>query len=461
MRIKLGAPIKPSELCSLFGSPIPAFDAPISFISTDSRTALNGDLFVALPGEHASGEEYVGEAIEKGAIPLTVSRSAPGIHVKDVREAMLRMAEHHISKLRQLKHRICITGSVGKTTTKEFLSALLGTTYRTHSTYQNFNNALGASLTVLQAPEDTEALVLELGSNHHGEISFLSSFLHPSLSLITNIGTSHIGNLGSKELIAREKLGILDGMSKPRLICEYGETLFNVIKEKITVSCECRSADFYLLPIKEDIDGTTFDLFSGKEIISNLRFSIPGRHMLASLAMAIAASVDVGISQEKIRAGVGMLGNEHIRHRLLKMEDYIIFDDSYNASRESILADFKLLELYRGRPRSALIGDVLELGGKTEDIHREIGACARRYGFERLYLFGAYSMFTALGAIESGMPEDRIFINSDLNDPALTAKQICMNHEPGEIILFKASHRVNLKRVIDILSTTRGESYDR
>ncbi len=453
MRIKLDIPLDINEIENTVSALPTGHVGQIKYIVTDSREAAAGDLYFALDGEFFSGEDYIPDVLAVGAIPVSAKTKHPGLHVRNTKDALLALSSYYLDKLEGLRERICITGSVGKTTTKEFLKNILATRFKVHANMGNYNNDIGIPLTVFSAPFDTEILILEVGSNHLGEIGRLSRHIKPTLGIITHIGTSHIGNLGSKELIAKEKASITEGMNEPRLLTEYGEALLDFLNYKKTVSTESALADFYLMPTNEDIGGSTFDFYSNGDMISGVKFNISGRHMLSCLAFAISAAITSGIPKDSIASSVPLLGEESVRHRLICMNGYTILDDSYNSSRESVIADFRMLQFYRKYPISALLGDILELGRDTEAIHREIGAAAYRFGLSRLYLFGAYSIFIAEGAKDAGMQPEQIYVNTDIENPERTANDILEHHRENEVILFKASHRINLTAIIDILKS--------
>ena len=459
MRIKLEYELDIEEIVAATSASNSSITGKINHICTNSKECCPNDLFFALNGEHYSGDDFLTEAISNGAIPLTSKEGYYGIHVKDAKHALLDLSEYYLSRFDNLKEIICITGSVGKTTTKEFLYTLLKDSLITYATIKNYNNEIGVPLTVFSAPRQCEVMILEFGTNRTGEIANLSKHIHPTLSIITNIGTSHIGNFGSKEIIAKEKSEILTGMQKPMLITEYGESLLDSITEKQTVSCQSPSADYFLLPIKEDITGSTFDFFCDKGMLTGVRFNIAGRHMLSALALAISAAFSIGLSEKDVESAISKIGYSQIRHSFIKINDYYILDDSYNSSRESVFADIQLLKYYKTNNLSALFGDILELGNNTEKIHREIGAFAYKSGIERLYLFGEHSRFTKIGAMDAGMSPNMIHLNTDVNNPYATAMDIINYHKPGDIILFKASHKINLGRIIEILKA-KERNYD-
>lgn len=462
MRIKLSIPLSVGELSeAMHATSSPRYKSrSVEYITTDSRMAEPGDLFFALVGEKYDGEGFVREAISRGALPVSVMLHTDGFTVKDTGEALLLLASYYKTRLCKLAHTVAITGSVGKTTTKEFIRALLEPNICTHATYRNLNNSVGVPLTVLSAPRDCRILVLELGMNHEGEISRLSRAVKPDIGIITNIGTAHIGNLGSIEAIKKAKAEISDGMTDGVILHEHSIKALPVKGKTLTFSCTDPRADFYLSRCSEDFFGSRFDILSPFGIISELELNIPGRHMLPATLIAAAVCTLIGMSKESIIRGISGLTDANTTHRFIKMRDYTIFDDSYNASYESVCADLKYLQLCP-REVSALIGDILELGEHSEDIHRRLGEQICRMGVKRLYLYGEKAPIIKEGALAAGMTEDNIFINTDVSVPELTARQIKENHIENDVILFKASHKMNLGKIIEILKEWETAEDDR
>ncbi len=460
MRIKLSYPLTLSQIAKATGGSVKGLnnDTLVSFVTTDTRATEHGDLYVALTGKSFEEGEFNAEAISKGAIVMTSKRCDKAILVKDTRDALLSLAAFYKEELLNLKHTVGITGSVGKSTTKEFLKALLSEKFITHATEKNHNNEIGLPLTILSAPRDCEVLIAEIGSNHYGEIKRLSECLKPDCAIITNIGSAHIGNFGSRECIAKEKCSIRYGMKKELVICEYGEGLVSDFNDKKTVSVEFADADLFLHTVKQSASGSVFDLYYKNLCIKNLELKLGGRHLLNSLGYALLSGLLLGLTEEEIRKGVSKIGEGAIRRRLIRLNDFSLLDDSYNSSLESVCADLILLKMYRGFPMGALIGDILELGAESERIHRELGGILARADIDNLYLFGVYSPFIKEGAISAGMNEKYIHLNSDTSTPEKTAKDILKNHKPSEIILCKASRGVALERITDILK--RGDGND-
>lgn len=425
----------------------------IPAIVTSSKEVLPGDLFIALPGDKRSGEDYIDEAKARGAYIMSSKRGASDILVFDTYMALLDIASYYKSKLTNLKKTVAITGSVGKTTTKNIVAKMLSTVFKVHATKENYNNFLGFFHTVLTTPIDAEILTVELGMNHLGEISLLSKALKPDISIITKIGSSHIGNLGSREMIAKAKLEIIDGMAHPTVIVPHEEVLLEKIENRYTVSLENPSADCFFA--KKDMKAThsTVDIHTSDGVLYSQKIAIPGRHILNSVGFATQLMTLLQIGTDKIESALKALDNSCIRGRFFNIGDITVYDDTYSSSAEAVFADLELLSLYKEHKKSCVLGDMLELGTHTEELHRSIGRAAAERGFEKIFTFGVYSSFIAEGAVAAGMKKDKIFINTDITAPEYTAKQILDNHTEKEIILFKASHGIHAERIPDILAS--------
>ena len=447
MRIRLDIPLYTEEIINAVSLPKAEKNAKkIEYITTDSREVERGDLFVALNGPYESGERYVSEAKSKGAVCLSRQAGSGIITVSDTLLSLQNIANYYKKKLPKLKYTAGVTGSVGKTTTKDFFKTIASGQYNTHATYKNFNNHIGVPLTILSADKDTELLILEMGMNHRGEISALSKCACPDIGIITNIGTAHIGNLGSRERIAEAKLEIKDGMSSPHLIIPYGEPLLSCVTHKTTFAVNNSLADIYIIYNEEKII-----LKSGTESYE-LSFGPRGQHMAECLCAATAAATRLGINLCDIVRQISSIQDEIPRQTINSVKHFYILPDYYNASFESVSAALKLLSsMKKYKRRSALLGTVKELGEKGEEIHKKIGRCAATSGIQSLFLFGEFSDYMCEGALEAGMTPDRIFINSNESDPEKTANQIIKFSLPGELILFKASNATGLCRIVDLL----------
>lgn len=450
MRIALSIPISLKEIAYAVGVDYIGEERIITHVTTDSRLACCGDLFVAIAGERDDGANYIGEAEAIGAYTLAGTDDAT-IRCNDGTAALLALAAHYKEKLAELKYTVAITGSVGKTTTKEILSKLLRKRYKTHKTHGNQNNAIGLSYTLLTAPSDCEALVVELGMNHSGEISALSRAVKPDYAIITNIGTAHIGNLGSKEKIAEAKLEILDGL-KGKIIVPYGEELL-AVSDAITYSIKSHEADV-LLEMQDS--NSTYELFINNQA-TKARIFTDAEHIAKCTSAAIAAALLCNLPIEDI-IDFSTNTSDNIRQSLIHFEKYDVIDDSYNASFESFEAGMKhMFTLEKYSVRSVLIGDILELGTHAYEIHYRLGLLCSKYGIDKIYGYGRYSAAVCEGAIAGGIDSSRIFINTESDRPDISAMQILGAVEDGEVIYAKGSHKSRVSDIIDLLKKPEGE----
>lgn len=456
MRVKLDVPLSIAEICNTLKTTIPiheGFSAHVDHISTDTRKCQAGDLFIALEGENDSGEKYVKAALEKKCSVISSSGRSDVIRVDDTAYAILQLSKAYKSKISP-KHTVAITGSVGKSTTVKFTSSILGEKFKVHYPKGNFNNHIGVPLTIFAMPKDTEVLVTELGMNHKGEISALSQAVMPDIAAITSIGTAHVGNLGSREEIAKAKLEILDGMIGNTLLLPTSEKLLSGIDGALYVGRNSSLSAFSLNNAEEG----TYSFVSGGKRIDEIHFFDRREHLVCDLAFAMAISDLLGLSEKDLIKGVSAISHANLRQRFIEFDGFTVFDDSYNASLESIREDLKFIASLE-RPTGAFLGDVLELGDKAHEIHEEIGSIAAELKIGKLYLFGKYAEDIKRGAVVCGMDKDRIFINTDPTSAHLSIKQIYRHHTDGEIILFKASHKLRLDKIADLMKNEEGIRY--
>lgn len=410
----------------------------ITAITTDTREMERGDLFIALPGDRYDGEAFCSQAETLGCEFISAKNNS-GLLVKSTRIALLAIVKLYKSKLKYLKRTVAITGSVGKSTTKEMLGSMLSQN-KAHLTPDNYNNYVGLSYTVLSAPENTEYLILELGTNHPGEIEEMSLSIEPDVAVITKIGTAHIGSFGSREMIAKAKLEIRSGLTKTGvLLIPDGEPLLPRSPEIKTVSDSYGVGDYSLVSLSGD-NAKTEVSFTSSSVQLRAVCSIFGEGNLRALAFATACMCEIGFEASSIIRGFSLISPKNTRQNVYYWKNRILIDDSYNASFESIVNAFGLMKFYTGR-RCAVLGDVLELGCETESIHYKIGSEAVNHGIELLFLLGVYAPFIERGALSAGMSAERIFVNTDVTSPLLTVEKIKAETMPGDVVLFKASHR--------------------
>ncbi len=447
MRIKLDVPLSLSEIAKAVDGTLTCGDAIIHHVCTDSREVSYGDLFIALSGNHSDGNSFAYEATAKGGYVLAARYAS--ICVTNTRAAILKLVKEYKRRLTYLSHTVAITGSVGKTTTKELTSRILSSKFKVHANLGNFNNDLGLLHTVLSAGRETEVLIAEMGMNHIGEISRLSRALEPDIGLITNIGTAHVGNLGSRENIAKAKLEISDGMNNGVLIVPSGEALLESAKPRYEVSIGNNASDALFL-ISSTTDTQTVFSFTGRNLqLKNESVRLVGAHLLSSFAFALSVADLLGCRADEVLPALTTIDASCLRQRRIRLGKYDIFDDTYSSSPEAVIAVMKAMT-QRSDKVSAALGDMLELGSRSNELHCKVGEAAARCGIRRLYLFGEFAERTAEGALAAGMPDGDIFVNRNSNDPQKTAEQIRASYD-GELLLVKASHAVHAERIYDFL----------
>ena len=453
MRIKTEIPINVGFVKRALGIKQEAkdFTKSIRAVCTDSRKIKSGDLFIGLKGENHDGSLFISDIKKSAQLTVGTKNSGADITLENPNAALLLIAGSY-KKLLPIKKTIAITGSVGKTTTKNILSSLLSARFKTHSTYKNLNNEFGVPFTVLAAPAKCEMLVIEAGMNHSGELKNASFCIEPDISVITKIGSAHIGNLGSREKIADAKCEILSGMKNGPALIPYGETLLSSrVKEYKTVSTNDAASDYSLI---NDEKSGYFVFSTPKE---RFLLSIPSLkhanfHVKDCLAFALSVCAEIGMTETDVKNALARVDFSEYS-KIIRIKEMTIINDSYNSSPDAVISAIDALKTQRGK-KSAVLGDMLELGAFSENLHFEIGFHAAKSNLENLYLVGNFTKYIYDGALAGGFDKNKIFINESSEAPEITAAQILL-HSPDEVILFKASRKIKLERIIDILKKAR------
>ncbi len=436
---------------------------------TDSREADAESLFCALRGERVDGHDYIAAALEQGCRCVLCERScealeessAAAIVVGDVELALSRLAN---AWRRELSCRVVgVTGSVGKTTTKDMIAAVLASRSRIYCTAGNRNSVIGMPLSMAEIAADDEWAVLEMGMNHFGEIERLSIAAEPNVAVITNIGTSHMEMLGSRENICRAKLEILSGLREGgTLLLNGDEPLLRRISGKsyrtVYVSAERSDADYSIRNVRVENGRTLFDLKWRDGEALGLCIRVMGRHNAYAAAFAFAVGQMNGMSAEEIRAGLLSYTPSGLRQEICEYNGLTLIEDCYNASPESMKAALNVLSDYsrrNGRPSVAVLGDMLELGEKSRMLHREVGAALAALEIDRLVAVGEGGAQIALGARQRGMSADRICCQPEAEQPRKTAELLEALLQGNEVILFKASRGVGAERIVEALKELR------
>ncbi|MBE6612039.1 MAG: UDP-N-acetylmuramoyl-tripeptide--D-alanyl-D-alanine ligase [Ruminococcaceae bacterium] len=441
--------------------------ADITGIVTDSREAESGVLFIALKGERVDGHDYIAQAITRGAAAVIAERMPDELEdeakervfvTKSSLEAFGKIAKAY--KQRIHPRTIAVTGSVGKTTTKEFIYAVAGARFTAHKTAGNFNSEIGMPLTVLDMPERTQVCVLEMGMSELGEISRMTRIAEPDIAVITNIGNSHIENLGSRENICKAKMEIVEGVpengwvilnaDEPMLFAQKGRLTQNLL----FVSLQNPQADYRALNIREYEDSTEFDLLAGKRVVTNVRIPTIGRHNVYDATYAFAVGILLGMSDEEIKSGLLSFHNTGMRQNIYEYGGITVIEDCYNAGPESMKAAVEVLAKMADKTDCrtiAVLGDMRELGEYSKQLHMEVGTLVASRHISHLVTFGREAENIALGAINHALKPDNISINTNTENPNITAKVVYELVHRGDAVLFKASRAVRLERVIEEL----------
>ena len=434
----------------------------INSICTDSREVDENTAFFALVGERVNGHDYIPTAIAAGCRcvisqePVECDKDVAVIAVKDSEMALSYMASAQLAG--KTFPRVAVTGSVGKTTTKDMIAAVMGEGKKTYVTAGNHNSVIGMPLSVMEIPEDTECAVLEMGMSNFGEIERMSLVAEPDIAVITNIGSSHMETLGNREGIFRAKLEILCGLKKGGyLILNGDQPILSGIGGRsyhtLYVSLTRPNADFFAQNIRVELGGTYFDVVHKGTIYTDFFVPISGRHNVFAALFAFAVATLQGLTPEQIKNGLKNFQSAGMRQEILHFGDMTTIADCYNAAPESMRAAIDVLcdcTPKEGR-RIAILGDMLELGKHSIAIHRAVGEYLKDRGVDLLLAVGQGGAEIAQGAIEVGMDPAKTMLFIDQNDVDAIVKALAFHTNAGDTLLFKASRGVRLERVINAL----------
>ena len=421
----------------------------------DTRKILAGELFVAIVGAR-NGHEFAQAAIDAGAAAVLASEplasTIPAIYVDDTIAALQAIATGYRRSLGCKC--IGITGSVGKTTTKEMIASVLTTTFKTQKTEANYNNDIGLPVTVLSLERDCEAAVLEMGMNHFGEISTLTRIAQPDIAVITNVGTMHIENLGSREGILQAKLEILEGLQENGkvIFCGDNDLLHSVAKEHQAIQFGIqRHNDVRAVDIQMTEDTTRFTVLAlGKEF--EVMLPTVGEHNVLNALCAIAVALLRGVSVENIQAGLSGFQNTGMRQNIYSVNGIRIIADCYNAGPESMRAALRVLSRESGR-RIAVLGGMLELGDYAPQAHYEIGMESAKHA-DMLFAYGENSEHYIRGAKTLKMAYAECF---ESHEALADALQDLIR--TGDTLLFKGSRGMRMERVLQLMQLqSKGEN---
>ncbi len=416
--------------------------------NNDTRKLEPGQLFIALQGQR-DGHDFIPAALEKGAAAVLCAHcdgDFPAIVVDDTRLALGQIAAGERARI-DMKV-VGITGSVGKSTTKEMTAAILETTYRTARTPANHNNDIGMPMAILAMPEDTQVAVLEMGMNHFREIAYLTSIAKPDVAAIINIGTMHMENLGSAEGILKAKLEILEGMSGDGMLLLNGDDsrLSLYRGDKVPTAffgmengqCQVLAKDVTEAP------GMLRFWVRSQQQAFPVELALEGLHHVSDALAAIAVGLHLGVSTRDIQTSLAQFENMAGRQEIFQKNGYTIIKDCYNAGPESMAASLAVLGKQSGR-RVAVLGDMLELGVCTQAEHYKVGRLAAEKA-DVLLAYGPNSVRVLNGALTGGMPQSRARAFTDRDRLVQVLRQLA---KPGDVILFKGSRGMRMELALE------------
>lgn len=423
-------------------------------IVTDSRLAKPGCLFVAIPGDRFDGHDYAVSAIEKGAVGVVVQRPvekvdpAKTILVDNTKRAYIAVGGLHRAKF--TLPIVGVTGSVGKTTTKEFTHAVLSARYNTHKNEGNQNNEMGVPSTLLNLSREHQAAVIEMGMSGLGEIRDLTLAVRPSVAIITAVGVSHIEMLGSRENILRAKTEIIEGMTQdaPLLVCSDDDLLAAYSDNRVRVfryATNDPQADIKAESIQTSAKAETVFVIHSPWGDHQAVIPTLGEHNVRNALAAFAAGCLLGVSpREAVRALTNYIP-AGMRQKTVQYRDMTVIEDCYNASPDSMRAAAQTLGEYPvGKRKILIVSDMLELGNAAEGLHEACGAYAARSGIDVLMATGTLSLHTVNGARKAGLRRATHYPDKNTLVQALT--EIA---QPGDVLWFKASRGMQLEAVIE------------
>lgn len=430
-----------------------------SDISTDSRKIGLNDLFVPIIGERFDGHDFIEQSLERGAAGALTARDilAPEgkvvIKVEDTLKALGEVACYYRQKFNISL--VGITGSVGKTSTKDMVAGVLGQKYNILKTEGNFNNEIGLPLTLFKLDSGHKAAVIEMGMSGFGEISRLTSIARPDVAIITNIGMSHIEKLGSRQNILRAKLEILEGLNRNGLVILNGDdSLLSGLKGMLDFRTVYYGTgddvDYQAYNVQTAGEsGTRFEVAVGNREYK-VHVPVPGIHNVYNALAAIAAGMEFKVPMEKIVQGIGEFSPGKMRLNIISCNDIKIINDAYNASPQSMEAALGVLKDVGGKSRKvAVLGDMLEMGEWAHRAHVDVGKNAVGKGIDYLITVGEQGRNIAGGALEAGAAADRVYSFKSRDEAAEFLKSFVKS---GDVILVKGSRGMKMEEIVNQLT---------
>ena len=429
-------------------------ETPVTLVTTDSREVCPGCIFVAFPGEKFDGHDFAAKALENGALCVVLNHPVEGVPEEksvicpDSYHAMMVLGANYRSQFHPKV--VGVTGSVGKTTTKQMTYAALCGFGETIKTEGNQNNELGMPRTLMRIGASTEYAVIEMGMSHAGEIDRLARAARPDVGIITCIGVSHIGNLGSQENICKAKLEICNGLPEGApLVLNYDDPFLRKAVlpahvRPVWFSLSDENADVCALSIRQETDGMSFVLEDQEHGTFVVNIPAMGRHNVANALAAYCAATRLGCDAKRVIRGLSNFEQTGRRQKVVDSEGVTVIEDCYNANPDSMKAALAMFKDFPCKRRFALLGDMLELGELSREAHEELGRLAAESGLYCLITYGEQAKRTAVVAAAKGVETLHADSYREAADALLSRVQ------PGDAVLVKASHGMALEKVLDI-----------
>lgn len=437
------------EAAAALGLPQMQAQATLADVCTDTRKIQPGSLFVCLRGERFDGHSFASQAAQLGAAALLVDHpvdaDVPQLVVTDTGKALLQLAGWYRRRF-QLPV-VGLTGSVGKTTTKEFIALVLGAKYNTLKTQGNLNNEIGVPQMLFRLEDSHTAAVIEMGMNHFGEISRLTRAVAPTVGLITNIGVSHIENLGSRAGILQAKLEILEGMAPDApLIVNMDNDMLRTVKlgdrPLLTFAIDDQSADFTATDIAEQGSTTTFTVHHST-FTQPVTIPTVGIHNVYNALAAMAVGYVTGVEPAAAASALANYVPAGMRQNLVQVGGVQVIEDCYNASPDSMRAALQTLGKLPVHRRYAVLGAMLELGDYAKEAHTQVGKMAAENGIDGVLAYGTDAAYIVEAAKQAGLENARLFDTKEA-----LAQSLAQQVQPGDGVLFKGSRGMHLEDVM-------------
>ena len=421
-------------------------------VSTDSRKIQKGELFVAIRGDRFDGHDFVKQALDRGAVAAVVDRAwlaresgrkgLPLLVAEDTLQALKALARFHRQHFDLPV--LALTGTVGKTTAKELIAAVLVRAFRVLKNESSFNNAVGVSLTLFRLSSEHEVAVAEIGTNHPGEIYDLTDVVQPTVGLLLNVGRGHLEFFGDVQGVLREKLDLA------RWLSEHGRgPVFVNADDPLLASSSFFGVETVTFGQVEEADvrvrlagveeGRAVVAFGGQRV----RLGVPGVHHLTNAAAAVAVGQYFGVPEGEIAAALAETQPADHRGQISRVAGVTLVDETYNCNPESARAALELLRTLPADRRVAVLGDMLELGSVAEQEHKALGRDLKEYDVDLLFAFGPLSASTAEAAEEAGVPA------AHFDDKSALAQALLEFLQPGDAVLFKGSRGMRMEEVLN------------